>query len=202
MLFDFFKRKKKEKVKVSANLFLNIKDVQGNFLYTIDNKVLCYLRIFPKNCKLMSKEEQVAHGRSITKIFASELKPFKLYFTNRPIDLRKNQDFQASLMEKEKEALKFSLLDKRSRSFGVLSTTGKALESEIYLIIWSENDEYVEQDLIKRINEIRMKLTNSGYKTQILDERLIIQLINSYTNPDIAYIEDQNYLESPLQIKI
>ena len=188
MLFDFLKRKKKEKVKVSANLFLNIKDVQGNFLYTIDNKVLCYLRIFPKNCKLMSKEEQVAHGRSITKNFASELKPFKLYFTNRPIDLRKNQDFQASLMEKEKEALKFSLLDKRSRSFGVLSTTGKALESEIYLIIWAENDEYVEQDLIKRINEIRMKLTNSGYKTQILDERLIIQLINSYNNPDIAYI--------------
>ena len=178
MLFDFFKKKNKDKINTSANLFLNIKDVQGNFLYTIDNKVLCYLRIYPKNCKLMSKEEQVAHGRSITKNFASELKPLKLYFTNRPIDLRKNQDFQANLMEKENEALKFSLLDKRSRSFGVLSTTGKALESEI-----------------------RMKLTNSGYKTEVLDERLIIQLINSYNNPDVAYIEDQNYLESPLQVK-
>ena len=55
---------------------------------------------------------------------------------------------------------------------------------------------------IKRISEIRMKLTNSGYKTEVLDERLIIQLINSYNNPDIAYIEDQNYLESPLQVKI
>jgi len=133
MIFDFLKKKKKNSnIKTSANLFLNVKDVQGNFLYTIDNKVLCYLRIYPKNCKLMSKDEQVAHGRSITRNFASELKPLKLYFTNRPIDLRKNQDFQASLMEKEKEALKFSLLDKRSRSFGVLSTTGKALESEIY----------------------------------------------------------------------
>ena len=184
MILDIFKRKKKNNnVKTSANLFLNIKDVQGNFLYTIDNKVLCYLRIYPKNCKLMSKDEQVAHGRSITRNFASELKPLKLYFTNRPIDLRKNQD-------------------KRSRSFGVLSTTGKALESEIYLMIWAENDEYVEQELIKRLSEIRMKLTNSGYKTEVLDERLIIQLINSYNNPDIAYIEDQNYLESPLQVKI
>lgn len=199
---NFVKQKKKENVNMSANLFLNIKDVQGNFLYTIDNKVLCYLRIYPKNCKLMSKEEQIAHGRSITKNFASELKPFKLYFTNRPIDLRKNQDFQAKLMEKEKEALKFSLLDKRSRSFGVLSTTGKALESEIYLIIWEDNEEYVEQELIKRISELRMKLTNSGYKTEVLDERLIIQLINSYNNPDVAYIEDQTYLESPLQVNI
>ena len=143
MIFNLFKKENKNNgVKTSANLFLNIKDVQGNFLYTIDNKVLCYLRIYPKNCKLMSKNEQVAHGRSITRNFASELKPLKLYFTNRPIDLRKNQDFQARLMEKEKEALKFSLLDKRSRSFGVLSTTGKALESEIYLMIWAENDEY------------------------------------------------------------
>ena len=68
-------------------------------------------------------------------------------------------------------------------------------------MIWADNDEYVEQELTKRISEIRMKLTNSGYKTEVLDERLIIQLINSYNNPDVAYIEDQNYLESPLQVK-
>ena len=201
MIFNLFKKENKNNsVKTSANLFLNIKDVQGNFLYTIDNKVLCYLRIYPKNCKLMSKNEQVAHGRSITRNFASELKPLKLYFTNRPIDLRKNQDFQASLMEKEKEALKFSLLDKRSRSFGVLSTTGKALESEIYLMIWGENTEYVEQELLKRLNDLKMKFTNSGYRTEILEERLIIQLVNSYTNPDVAYIENQNYTQTPLEV--
>ena len=56
MIFNLFKKENKNNgVKTSANLFLNIKDVQGNFLYTIDNKVLCYLRIYPKNCKLMSK---------------------------------------------------------------------------------------------------------------------------------------------------
>ena len=74
MKFNLFKKNKKSSnIKTSANLFLNVKDVQGNFLYTIDNKVLCYLRIYPKNCKLMSKDEQVAHGRSITRNFASEL---------------------------------------------------------------------------------------------------------------------------------
>ncbi len=68
------------------------------------------------------------------------------------------------------------------------------------MIIWGENTEYVEQELIKRINEIRMKLTNSGYKTEVLDERLIIQLINSYTNPDVAYIENQNYIQTTLEV--
>lgn len=190
----------KKQPTISANRFLNIKDIQGNFLYTIDGKVLAYLKIYPKNCKLMSKEEQKNHAQIITRNFASELKPFKLYFTNRPVNLQKNQDYQAELMDKEKNALKFSLQGKRSRSFGNLSVRGKALESEIYLIIWENNDEYVEQELIKRLSELKMKFSNCGYRTEILEERLIIQLVNSYTNPDVAYIENQEYLEMPLTV--
>lgn len=190
----------KSKPTITANKFLNIKDIQGNFLYTIDGKVLAYLKIYPKNCKLMSKEEQKNHAQILTRNFASELKPFKLYFTNRPVNLQRNQDYQAELMDKEKNALKFSLQGKRSRSFGNLSVRGKALESEIYLIVWGENTEYIEQDLIKRLNDLKMKFTNSGYRTEILEERLIIQLVNSYTNPDVAYIENQDYLESPLTV--
>ena len=190
----------KNKPTITANRFLNIKDIQGNFLYTIDGKVLAYLKIYPKNCKLMSEEEQKSHAQILTRNFASELKPFKLYFTNRPVNLQRNQDYQAELMDKEKNALKFSLQGKRSRSFGNLSVRGKALESEIYLIVWGDNTEYIEQDLIKRLNDLKMKFTNSGYKTEILEERLIIQLVNSYTNPDVAYIENQNYLETPLTV--
>lgn len=187
-----------KKTQISANRFLNIKDIQGNFLYTLDNKVLSYLKIYNKNCKLMSKEEQKNHAQILTRNFASELKPFKLYFTNRPVNLQKNQDYQAELMDKEKNALKFSLQGKRSRSFGNLSVTGKALESEIYLIIWGENTEYIEQELMKRLSDIKMKFTNSGYRTEILEERLIIQLVNSYTNPDVAYIENQDYMQMPV----
>ena len=192
--------KKKKLMDISANRFLNIRDIQRNFVYTIDNKVLAYIKIYPKNCKLMSKEEQVGHAKTITKNFASELRPFKIYMTNRPVDLQKNQDFQARLMDSEKNALKFSLLDKRTRSFGILSTTGKALETEIYIIIWENDSDTVEQDLIKRLNEMKMKLTNSGYKTEILDEKLLIQLVNSFTNPDNAYIENQRYLDEHISV--
>ena len=198
--FDKLVKAFKSKPTITANKFLNIKDIQGNFLYTIDGKVLAYLKIYPKNCKLMSKEEQKNHAQILTRNFASELKPFKLYFTNRPVNLQRNQDYQAELMDKEKNAMKFTLQGKRSRSFGNLSVRGKALESEIYLIVWGENTEYIEQELMKRLNDLKMKFTNSGYRTEILEERLIIQLVNSYTNPDVAYIENQDYLESPLTV--
>lgn len=193
----------KKKENISANKFLNIRDIQGNFLYTInDNKVIAYLKIYPKNCNLMSLPERVAHAKSLTKNFAAELKPFKLFFANRPIDLNKNYDYQIYLKEKEKNTLKYSLLEKRAKSFGNLSTTGKAEESEIYLMIWENNDEYAEQTLLKRLNEMKMKLTNSGYKTEIMDEKLIIQLINSFNNSDSVYQENSEYLESPLKVEI
>ena len=198
--FDKLVKAFTSKPTITANKFLNIKDIQGNFLYTIDGKVLAYLKIYPKNCKLMSKEEQKNHAQILTRNFASELKPFKLYFTNRPVNLQRNQDYQAELMDKEKNATKFTLQGKRCRSFGNLSVRGKALESEIYLIVWGENTEYIEQELMKRLNDLKMKFTNSGYRTEILEERLIIQLVNSYTNPDVAYIENQDYLESPLTV--
>ena len=44
-IFNIFKRKNNKK-ETSANLFLNIRDIQNNFLYTIDNKVIAYLRYF------------------------------------------------------------------------------------------------------------------------------------------------------------
>ena len=69
--------------------------------------------------------------------------------------------------------------------------------SEIYLIIWDKDKEYVEQELMKRLNDLKLKFTNCGYRSEILDEKMIIQLVNSYTNPDVAYIEDQEYLQMP-----
>ena len=197
----FSKKTNNNEQDISANLFLNIKDIKNNFLYTLDDKVICYLKVFPKNCILLSKEEQYNHARVLTSNLASELKQFKVFSTNRPVDLQKNQDFQAKLMDKETNSTKFALLNKRQKSFGFLSTTGKALESETFIIIWEKDDDNVEQNLIKRINDLKMKFTNSGYTTKILEEKEIIQLVDSYTNPSFAYSEDQNYLEGITELQ-
>lgn len=195
-ILNFFslKNNKKEKIILSANHFLNIRAIDNNFEYTIDNQVLGFLKIYPENCKLMTKDEQMGHALRLVSNFSSELKPFKIFFTNRPVDLQKNQDYQTQLMERETNSLKFSLLNQRSKSFGMLSTTGKALESEIYLIIWEENDDSVEGEILKRLEDLKMKLSSSGYRTEILEKDEIIQLIQSYLLPDFAYTENKKYI--------
>lgn len=186
-------KKKEQEKALSAQHFLNIRAIENNFLYTIDGQVLGFLKVHPENCKLMTKDEQMGHARRLVSSFSSELKPFKIFFTNRPVDLQKNQDYQTQLMEKETNSLKFALLNQRSRSFGLLSSTGKALESEIYIVIWEQNDEHVEEEILKRLSGLKQRLSNSGYRTEILEKNKIIQLIQSYLLPDVAYTEDKYY---------
>lgn len=194
--------KKKQQEEIAANTFLNIRTVQDGKIYTIDNKILGILRIFPKNCNLMSQDEKKAHARVLTSNMATELKPFKLYFANRPVDLQKNQDFQAMLMENEANTTKFYLLNQRMKSFGMLSATGKAQESEIYLIIWEDKlDDHSAVTIDKRLNDLKMNLSNATYKTEILNDKQLIQLINGFTNPLSAYIEDQDYMDNLVQVK-
>ena len=63
---NLFNKKKINSPELSANLFLGIRDIQNTFLYTIDNYVIAYLKILPKNTKLMSKQEQYAHSKTLT----------------------------------------------------------------------------------------------------------------------------------------
>ena len=109
--FKLFGRSNNQKEEISANTFLNIRTVQDGKIYTVDNKLLGILRIYPKNCNLMSQEERKAHARVLTSNMATELKPFKLYFANRPVDLQRNQDYQAMLMDNEANSTKFYLLN-------------------------------------------------------------------------------------------
>ncbi len=50
-------RDKEELAQMTANEFVNVKDIRGSFLYTRDGMVLAYLKIFPISTELFSKNE-------------------------------------------------------------------------------------------------------------------------------------------------
>ena len=185
----------------TANLFLGIKDIQKNYLYTIDGYVLSYLKVYPKNLKLLSKEEQMLHAKKLSSELVTEGKAFKLYLTNRPVDVTAMNDFQSSLMEKERDNQKNLLLELRKNSLNNLALTGQSLEGEIFIIIWEKETDYVEDNLNKRINDLSLKLTNAGYQTEILEEKDIIQLCNSYTNIATAYTEGTDYEDNIMKLE-
>ena len=184
----------------TANEFINIKDIQKNYLYTNSGYILTYLKIFPKNTTLMNKEEQYDHAKSLTSEFVLETKPFKIYFTNKPVDTSKNIDYQNQLLQYETDDKKIFFLTQRMQAFNRLGSAGEVLEGETFIVIWEKNGDYAEAELDKRMIEMEGRMRNARYKTKVLEEKEIIQLVNSYTNPTTAYNENQNYLEFPMEI--
>lgn len=59
-------RDKEELAQMTANEFVNVKDIRGNFLYTRDNVALAYLKIFPISTELFSKNEKRLIAKQLT----------------------------------------------------------------------------------------------------------------------------------------
>ena len=53
-------RDRDEAARITANEFVNVKDIRGKFLYTRDGLALCYLKILPISIDLFSKKMKAA----------------------------------------------------------------------------------------------------------------------------------------------
>ena len=78
---------KEELAQITANEFVNVKDIRGNFLYTRDNLALAYLKIYPISTELFSKNEKRLIAKQLTVSLSSAQYPFQLLAVSRPVDI-------------------------------------------------------------------------------------------------------------------
>ena len=81
------KQKETDPASITANEFVNVRDINGKFLYTRDNMVLAYLRIMPISIDLFSKTEKKQIVRQLTANLSSADYPFQLIAVSRPVDI-------------------------------------------------------------------------------------------------------------------
>ena len=187
---EFFSPKPKLK---SCNEEINIKDIRNNFLYTNDNKVMCYIKIQPLNLYLLSKKEQEQIIKQLSAELSSETKEMKFFSIARPVEVG---DLIQDLQDKANESLdqiQKGLLKKHINETVRLTFTGEAVERQNFLIIWQEVGDYAEKDLLKRAMELVNKFSNCNIKSEILEEQYIIQLCSGFTNMNFAFKEDSDY---------
>lgn len=197
-LKELFNLNIKEK---TCNEEINIKDIRNNFLYTNDNRVMCYIKIQPLNLYLLSNKEQEQIIKQLSAELSSETKEMKFFSIARPVDVG---DLLQDLQEKANnslEQIQKGLLKKHINETVRLTFTGEAVERQNFLIIWQEASDYAEKDLLKRAMELVNKLANCNVKSEILEEQYIIQLCSGFTNMNFAFKEDSDYEDYMPMIK-
>ena len=91
----------------SLNEFLNIKNIDEKFLYTLDNKVISFIKIYPINTELFSEEELENKMDSMSIEFSNEQYPYSIFVIPRKVDI--------SDYVKEQEKLKKIIQDEISK---------------------------------------------------------------------------------------
>jgi len=171
----------------TANEFVNVRDIQDKFLYTIDGHVISYLNITPISIDLLSNREKEQLVKTLTAELSAERKAIKFLAVSTPVDITDlMRDYSQMLLQadqKQKELLRneISVLND-------FALSGEVVERQFYIMIWEKYKNGIEKDLLKRAEELKSRFGN--IETKILEEKEICRLCNLINNPAYIQIED------------
>lgn len=191
----------KNKNTQSLNQFLNIKDIKGNYLYTLDEQVISFIKVNPMNIELLSDKELESKMDFASIEFSNEQFPYKIIVIPRAVDISDYIREQEELRNKLTDDVCIEIINNRIISTTEMIENKNIIENEFYIMIFDSNKDNIEIELNKRANNWISRLKNCGLKSEILEERDIILLVKSFTIPEFARTEGTDYRDNIVQIK-
>lgn len=171
------------KSKMTANEFVNVKDIKDKYLYTLDGNIMMYIKIKPISVELLSKREKAQLTNKLTAELSSETEPFKFIAVSRPVDIAFVINDLKNIMTTTSNIKQKELIRKEILSMSEYALSGEVVERKFYLIIWDKYKDGVERDILKRCEELAEKFKDCQVETEIIQEREIIRLCNLINNP-------------------
>ena len=185
----------------SLNEFLNIKNIDENFLYTLDNKVITFIKVYPINTDLFSEEELENKMDSMSVEFSNEQYAYSIFVIPRKVDISEYVKEQEELKKNIQDEISIKIVAKRIIATHELVADKNIIENEFYLYIWEEDSDNVKEKILKRANNWRKRFKDCGFETEILEKTQIILLAKSFTIPEFARKESVDYDDSIVRIR-
>ena len=193
----FWKKKKndsnellKKARQTTANEFINVQDVRGSILYAKDGALFAFLRIQPISLDLLSPREKESKIRNFAAEFSAEKRSYKFFSISRPVDISRLINRLTLLLSESTDPIQKEILKAESAEIVSFSMTGEVTERQFYLIIWESSGG--EKDLLRRAHELENRFENCEITAELCDRSTIIQLLNLFSNPNYAHLEDSD----------
>lgn len=189
-------RKESEKSAiVTAQHFINVKDIRGNYLYTRDGYLFIYLRIHPISIDLYSKAEKAILIKTLTAELSDLQYPFKFIALSRPVDISPIIiDFSDKVRDAEDK--RKELLHQEIMQMSGYALSGEIVERQYYICLWDIFEEGNEMELSKRATLLSEKLMAGSVSSDILFEKEIVRFLNLVNNPSYVHLEDTEFSPS------
>jgi len=185
----------------TLNEFLNIKNIDEKFLYTLDNQVISFIKVYPVNNELFSEEELENKMDSMSVDFSNEQYPYSVFIIPRRVDITDYIKEQEELKKNIQDEISIKIVEKRMIETHNMVADKNIIENEFYLCIWENNSENVKEKIIKRANRWKKRFKDCGFDSEILEKTQIILLVKSFTIPEFARKENVDYDDSIVKIR-
>lgn len=196
-VFIFLKlQKKRSKAsknisEITANEFINVRDIRENILYTLDGLALCFLKVSPISIDLYSKNEKITLMKMLTAEMSSIQHDFQFLAVSRPVDISPLLMELTSLLAtddpKQKELLKHEITE-----MNAYAISGEIVERQFYIILWDRADDDVQRELLNRAKQFSQNFIDCGMECELLPQREIVRLCNLVNNPAYTHLEDND----------
>lgn len=185
----------------TLNEFLNIKNIDEKFLYTLDNQVISFIKVYPVNNELFSEEELENKMDSMSVDFSNEQYPYSVFIIPRRVDITDYIKEQEELKKNIQDEISIKIVEKRMIETHNMVADKNIIENEFYLCIWENNSENVKEKITKRANRWKKRFKDCGFDSEILEKTQIILLVKSFTIPEFARKENVDYDDSIIKIR-
>jgi len=179
--YFFFKQSEKNKYKdtqlpeVTASEFTNVRDICGNFLYTLDGQILCYLKVTPVSIDLYSKSEKKGMIRTLTADLSAMNFPFKFIAVSRPVDISPLLSELNSLLMSP-DNVQRELLKREMVEMANFAMSGEVIQRQFYIVLWDKDIDGAERELLQRAKQFAENFNGSRIPCEIIGQQEIVRL--------------------------
>lgn len=180
----------KTQQQITAQEFVNVKDIHDRFLYTRDGQVIAYLKINPISIDLFSDMEKEQICRVLTAELSSIQKPFKFLAVSRPVDITPLVNEYTALLSETTDQRQKELLRNEMMVMSNYAVSGEVVERQFYIMLWARFRAGIEQDLLKECRDFSNKFESANIGCEIIKEHEIVRLCNLVNNPAYTHLEE------------
>ena len=193
----------KNKKDITLNEFLNIKDIpkDKNYLITLDDQMILFLKVYPINNDLLSEDELESKMDLMSVEFSNEQYPYKILVIPRTVDISEHIHEQENLKNNCNDDVSRKIVEQRIKFTSNFVADKDIIENEFYLLIWTRNSDNAELELNKRADTWINRFRNCELESEVLKETDIILVAKSFTIPEFARKEGTDYRDNIVQIK-
>lgn len=185
-----------QKAEMTANEFVNVKDIRETILYSKDGYMFGYIHIGFLNLELLSDEEKDGLTRQLAASFENDKRDFVYVAYPRELDLDVYKSF---LKEKHRQEMtdlgRKKILEELLIGANEMSSSGENYEHQHFIKLWAKYEpdkRNCEYDFKDRMQSFAARYMACGISAEILGYKDIIKLCNLFGNPQQAPYDQES----------